>query len=122
MPIDMDMQTDGYYVYMMASTSNNHLYVGVTNNLVRRVWEHKSEIFKGYTHQNHLHRLVYYQRFWSIEDAIAREKQLKRWSRVKKEILIERANPARMDLGERINVEKKHTTVAQKQNAKQTSS
>jgi len=103
LPIMVAKPLEGYYVYMMTSSSNDHLYIGVTNDLVRRVKEHKRCNHDGYTKQNQLFILVYYQRFSSVEDAIAREKQLKRWSRVKKETLIEMVNPARMDLAEGID-------------------
>ncbi len=81
----------GYYVCIFASRSRT-LYIGVTNNLGVRVRQHRSDIFGGFTSDYNFHRLVYYERFAWIQDAFAREKQLKRWRREKKLWLIEREN------------------------------
>ena len=82
-----------YYVYIVASDSNKMIYIGVTNNLQRRIYEHKSEIIDGFTKKFHIHKLVYYEDFSDVNAAIAREKQLKRWIRAKKNWLIETKNP-----------------------------
>lgn len=87
-----------YYVYIMASSSGT-LYVGVTNNLARRVIEHKTKINKCFTSRYTVDRLVYYESFQWIHDAIAREKQLKGKTRAKKMALIRGFNPKWKDLG-----------------------
>lgn len=74
------------------------LYVGVTNNLQRRVWEHKQKLVKGYTEKYNLNKLVYYQEFTDINEAIAAEKKIKGWLRSKKENLITQFNPSWKDL------------------------
>ena len=87
-----------YYVYMMASNNNHALYIGVTNNLSRRVYEHKTGILAGFTEKYNVHKLVWCESCHDIKSAIAREKQLKRWSRSKKEMLINKMNPEWSDL------------------------
>lgn len=87
-----------YYVYMMSSNSNKALYIGVTNDLVRRVREHKNGISGGFTLKYSCHKLVYYESFSDIEQAIGREKALKGWKRCRKETLIDTINPERRDL------------------------
>ena len=86
-----------YFVYMIASLSRV-LYIGMSNNLHRRVWEHKNDLIEGFTRQYRCHRLVYYESFDDVNKAIDREKQLKRWSRAKKEGLIAQRNPTWEDL------------------------
>ena len=81
-----------YFIYIMSSLSKT-LYVGVTNNLVRRVFEHKEGLFEGFTKKYQIKNLVYYEEYSDIREAIAREKQLKSWNREKKLTLIERLNP-----------------------------
>ena len=82
----------------MANEYNNVLYVGVTNDVVRRVYEHKNQLVKGFSSKYNLKKLVYAETTNDINDAIAREKQIKRWSRKKKEFLINELNPAWNDL------------------------
>lgn len=77
-----------YYVYMITNQYNTVLYIGVTNNLVRRIYEHKNKLVKGFSSKYNLNKLVYFERTESIESAILREKQLKKYSRAKKEQLI----------------------------------
>ena len=77
----------------MTDVTNRYMYVGVTNHLKRRVNEHKSEIITGYTQRYHIHKLVYYEEYHEINDAIAREKQLKGWRRAKKNALVFMKNP-----------------------------
>jgi len=91
------MREHKYYVYILASKSRV-LYVGVTNNLDRRVYEHKNDLIEGFSKQYRCHRLVYFESFQRVRNAIAREKQLKRWSRAKKVLLIQRVNPTWEDL------------------------
>ena len=81
-----------YYVYILANDSNSTLYIGITNNLLRRVSEHKLQIVDGFTKTYNVHKLVYYEEFNSPQFAIDREKQLKKWSRAKKNALIESVN------------------------------
>lgn len=88
-----------YYVYIMASTSHT-LYVGVTNDLVRRAEQHKSKAIKGFTSKYNITKVVYYEVFGNIESAIGREKQIKGWLRSKKKALINKINPEWKDLGE----------------------
>ena len=88
-----------FYVYIMANKSRT-LYIGVTNNLVRRVNEHKNEIISGFTKKYHLHKLVYFEQGDDVNSAIFREKQLKKWRREKKIALIESLNPEWRDLSD----------------------
>jgi putative endonuclease len=87
-----------YSVYILASQKNGTLYTGVTNNLVRRVYEHKFDLFPGFTKKYHVHTLVYYESTTDVRSAIAREKQLKKWRRAWKIALIEKDNPEWKDL------------------------
>ena len=87
-----------YYVYMLTSNNNNALYTGVTNNLERRCYEHKSGLNVGFTKKYNIHKLVYFEMFDYIEMAIAREKQIKGLSREKKNFLLANFNPKWDDL------------------------
>ncbi|HTE21942.1 MAG TPA: GIY-YIG nuclease family protein [Candidatus Limnocylindria bacterium] len=87
-----------YYVYILASKQNGTLYIGVTNNLTRRIGEHKSKAVKGFTEKYGVHILVYFEETPNIEAAITREKQLKNWQRAWKIVLIEKENPYWHDL------------------------
>jgi putative endonuclease len=89
-----------YYVYIMASKSRV-LYVGVTNDIWRRVWEHRNDATSGFTSKYRVHRLVYFEEFKYIGNAIAKEKRIKGWLREKKIALIRSANPTWEDLSER---------------------
>ncbi len=86
-----------FHVYIMASASGV-LYIGVTNHLESRVMEHKQKLVSGFSKTYNTTKLVYFEPFSDIRDAIAREKQLKRWRREKKVFLIERQNPRWLDL------------------------
>jgi putative endonuclease len=88
-----------YYVYIMASLSKT-LYVGFTSDLVRRTYEHKHGLVPGFTSRYNVHRLVYVEQFTEVRAAVAREKQIKGWTRAKKIALIESVNPGWADLGE----------------------
>ncbi|MBI4039083.1 GIY-YIG nuclease family protein [Candidatus Daviesbacteria bacterium] len=81
-----------YYIYILRNKSGN-FYIGITNDLVRRLWEHKNKLVKGYTEKYNIDRLIYYEVFNDPETAIAREKQLKNWNRKKKILLITKFNP-----------------------------
>ena len=86
-----------YYVYIMASHSRR-LYVGITNDLARRVAQHKRGEIEGFTRRYRIIRLVYFEQTGDVRAAIAREKQLKQWPRTRKERLIERGNAGWLDL------------------------
>ena len=87
-----------YFVYILASKYYGVLYIGVTNDLVRRTYEHQQGLVEGFTRRYHVHRLVYYEITTSVESAIQREKQLKKWNRAWKIRLIEQSNPQWKDL------------------------
>lgn len=87
-----------YYVYILTNKSNKVLYIGVTNNLKRRIYEHKEKIFEGFTAKYNVDKLIYYELTGDIKVAIEREKILKKWARKKKEWLIEQHNPLWQDL------------------------
>ena len=87
-----------YYVYIMASKRNGTIYVGVTNNLRKRIYEHKNKLFKGFTEKYNVNKLVWYERSDDISFAIQREKQIKHWKRKWKLELIEKDNPFWNDL------------------------
>lgn len=87
-----------YYVYILAGKRNGTLYIGVTNNLTRRVYEHKNNIFDGFTKQHNVKTLVYYEKYDDIQKAITREKQMKKWNRQWKMRLIDHFNPEWKDL------------------------
>ena len=87
-----------YYVYILASQPNGTLYIGVTNDLVRRVHEHKTDAVDGFTKRYGVHRLVYFEATENIESAIQREKRLKKWPREWKANLIVHENPTWDDL------------------------
>ena len=90
------------FVYLMASARNGTLYLGVTSNLIQRVYQHKTGAFKGFTSRYAVHSLVWFDSTPSIEAAINREKQMKNWKREWKVALIEKANPEWRDLYETI--------------------
>ena len=95
----MPMVSKQYYVYILTNKSGT-LYTGVTNNLVRRVFEHKNQLVDGFTKRYNLKYLVYYEATDDVHSAIAREKQIKGWLRAKKLQLINSLNPAWKDLSE----------------------
>ena len=87
-----------YYLYILASGRRGTLYIGVTNDLVRRVYEHRIDAVPGFTKKHQIHRLVYYEIHDDIHEAIAREKRIKRWARAWKVELIEKQNEDWHDL------------------------
>lgn len=89
-----------FYVYFMTNWTGKVLYIGVTNNLERRVYEHKSHLHSGFTAQYHVTKLVYYEHFSDAQSAIGREKQLKKWRRDKKNFLVNKENPTWRDLSQ----------------------
>jgi putative endonuclease len=91
-----------YYAYMLASCRNGTLYIGVTNDVMRRTWERKNDLVEGFTKKYGVHILVWYEVFDDVHAAIAREKQLKGWNRAWKIKLIEKHNSGWNDLYERL--------------------
>jgi putative endonuclease len=89
-------------VYLLATKRNGTLYVGVTSNLIQRVWQHKNDLVEGFTKRYRVHMLVWYEQCDSMQEAIAREKAIKEWKRVWKIRLIETTNPQWRDLYEDI--------------------
>lgn len=89
-------------VYIMASSRNGTLYIGVSSNLIKRAWQHKNEIIKGFTEKYSVHLLVWYEVHENMESAISREKALKKWNRIWKLRLIEQFNPEWQDLYEQL--------------------
>lgn len=87
-----------YYVYIMSNKSNTVLYTGITNDLKRRIYEHKEKLIEGFTKKYNITKLVYYEIFKDVENAILREKQIKGGSRAKKLKLIEGMNTEWRDL------------------------
>ncbi|WIO73942.1 GIY-YIG nuclease family protein [Porticoccaceae bacterium LTM1] len=85
-------------VYILASKRNGTLYIGVTSDLLKRIWEHKNNVVKGFTEQHSVHLLVYFELFEDMYSVIQREKQLKKWNRQWKVNLIEKQNPWWQDL------------------------
>lgn len=94
-----DINMRSYYVYIMASKSRT-LYVGVTNNIMRRIYEHKHKLVEGFTSRYNIDRLVYFEETQYVREAIAGEKIIKDWNRRKKIALIESVNPGWEDLSE----------------------
>ena len=87
-----------YYVYILTSRKNGTLYIGVTSDLLKRIYEHKQNLIDGFTKKYHVHNLVYYEVHNDIREAIIREKQIKKWNRKWKLRLIEEMNPNWRDL------------------------
>ena len=90
--------TKNPFIYILASKRKGTLYIGVTSNLQKRIWEHREEVTDGFTKKYNVHRLVYYESHASMESAIVREKDLKGWNRDWKIKLIEKTNPKWEDL------------------------
>jgi putative endonuclease len=93
---------NNYYVYILASGRNGTLYIGMTNDLIRRVSEHRQEMIPGFTRTYHIHTLVYFEQGNDVGGVIKREKQLKTWKRKWKLALIEQTNPEWNDLWDEI--------------------
>ena len=92
-----------YYVYILANWDDSVLYIGVTGNLQKRLYEHRMGLAEGFTKKYNIHKLVYFETTGDVYSAISREKQLKKWRRAKKNVLINRANPQWRDLSEEWN-------------------
>ena len=89
---------NSYYIYVLTNDWGNVMYIGVTNDLPRRLYEHRQELVDGFTKRYHVHKLVYYEETSDVRAALEREKQLKSWSRAKKDKLVETCNPDWHDL------------------------
>ena len=89
-----------YFVYMLTNWDDSVLYIGVTSNLPRRLYEHRNGLVEGFTKKYNVHKLVYFEETSDVYAAISREKQLKKWNRSKKNELIKKANPQWADLSE----------------------
>ena len=96
-PIAMEQS---YYVYILTNWNNEVMYVGITNNLERRIYEHKQKLIKGFTGKYNVNKLVYLEETNDVESALAREKEIKKWRREKKNKLVQRINPEWRDLSE----------------------
>ena len=90
--------THQYYLYLLTNKRNGTLYIGVTNNLERRLFEHKKKLIEGFTKRYNLNKLIYFETYQFVNDAIKRERNMKKWKRQWKIDLIERDNPNWKDL------------------------
>ena len=93
-----------YYVYLLTNWNNKVLYTGVTNDLARRLYEHKNGLAEGFAKKYHVHKLVYFEATTDVRAAIAREKQIKGWTRKKKDALVQSGNPEWEDLADRLGL------------------
>ncbi|MCR4263301.1 MAG: GIY-YIG nuclease family protein [Candidatus Roizmanbacteria bacterium] len=87
-----------YWVYILSNRSNSTLYIGITSNLIKRIYQHKNHLADGFSKKYNLNKLVYYEQYEQIDEAILREKRLKKWNRKWKEELIEKFNAEWNDL------------------------
>ena len=87
-----------YFVYILTNWDDSVIYIGVTSNLKKRLYEHRNDLADGFTKKYNVHKLVYFEESTDVNSAIAREKQLKGWTRKKKNQLIQKANPEWKDL------------------------
>ena len=92
------MKQHNYYIYILSNWNNKVLYVGITNNLERRLYEHKNKLIEGFTKKYNLDKLVYFEHTTDVNSAIRREKEIKKWRREKKNNLIESLNPGWAEL------------------------
>lgn len=105
-----------YYVYILTNINHNVLYTGITNDLVRRCFEHKQKKIKGFTQKYNVDKLIYYEKFDFVDLAIAREKQIKAYSRAKKIALIVSINSRWIDLYNNGNIEIPHPAKSEVRN------
>ena len=89
-----------YYVYLMTNWNNKVMYIGITNNLERRIFEHKQKVGQGFTEKYNINKLVYYEQTSDIIEVLNREKEIKKWRREKKNKLVVKTNPIWRDLSE----------------------
>lgn len=94
------LQNNQFYIYILTNWNNSVMYIGVTNNLKRRIFEHKNKLVKGFTERYNVNKLVYFEETPDVYVAIIREKQLKKWRREKKNNLVNSMNPEWNDLSE----------------------
>lgn len=94
----MDAHNRKYYVYLLTNWNSRVMYVGVTNNLERRLYEHKNKLIEGFTEKYNVNKLVYFEETQDVNSAIAREKEIKKWRREKKNKLVNHMNPNWKDL------------------------
>lgn len=94
--------TKSYYVYLLTNWNNKVIYIGVTNDLNRRLYEHKNKIIQGFTQKCNLNKLVYFEETNDINAAITREKEIKKWRREKKDKPVNQLNPNWIDLSEQV--------------------
>ena len=87
-----------YYVYILTNINNEVLYVGITSNLIQRTYQHKNKLIKGFSEKYNIHKLVHFEVYSDIADALIREKRIKKWNRSWKNKLIEQSNPDWVDL------------------------
>ena len=92
------VEEHAYYVYLLTSKNNRVMYVGVTNDLARRVYEHQNKLVKGFTEKYNVNKLVYYEQTSDVFTALSREKEIKKWRREKKNALVVQSNPDWNDL------------------------
>lgn len=91
-----------YYIYILTNKNNHVLYTGVTSNLIKRVWQHKQKLVPGFTEKYNVNKLIFFEQFKTPLEAITREKKIKGWKRIKKNVLIEKVNPTYEDLYSRL--------------------
>lgn len=96
------MQETAYYVYIISNWTSSVIYIGVTNDLIRRMYEHRNKLVDGFSKKYNLAKLVYYEQTTDVRSAIEREKQLKKWRREKKNTLIAGLNPQWLDLSDKL--------------------
>jgi len=89
-----------YYVYLLTNWNNKVMYVGMTNNLERRIYEHKNKLINGFTKKYNINKLVYYEETSDVNSALSREKEIKKWRREKKDTLVLNSNPEWKDLSD----------------------
>ena len=94
------MRERTYYVYLLTNWNNEVMYVGMTNDLERRISEHKAKAVKGFTEKYNVNKLVYFEQTSEVNGAISREKEVKRWRREKKDALVKQVNPDWRDLSD----------------------
>ena len=96
------MTEKNYYVYILCNQKNGTLYVGITSDLIKRIWQHKNESVEGFTKKYGLKRLVHFEQYKDVKEAILREKRIKKWNRQWKINLIEKNNPSWDDLYDKL--------------------
>ena len=87
-----------YYVYLLSNWNHHVLYVGITNDLARRIYEHKQKLVKGFTEKYNVSKLVYFEETSDVRSPLAREKEIKKWRREKKDALVQSVSPEWLDL------------------------